>query len=372
MVRALRALGTPIDDTEEGTWTVEATGFGARAARIDVGNAGTVLRFVPPIAALANAAISFDGDEAVRRRPVSGLLRALRALGVDIDGGAAPFVVHGHGRVGGGGVEIDASASSQLVSALLLAGARYDQGVEIRHVGDRPVPNAPHLAMTAAMLAARGVQVSSAPTHWSVAPGTIKAVDTTIEPDLSSAAPFAAAAVVTAGEVRIHDWPATSSQPGAMLPALLEQFGAATSLDADGLTVRGADTITGADLDLRDAGELTPVLAAIASVATTPSRLVGIAYLRGHETDRLAALVHELTGLGAQVRELDDGLEIVPKPLRGSIFSTYDDHRMAMAAAVIGLVVPDLKVANVETTAKTLPGFVQLWTAAIESQGAPR
>jgi 3-phosphoshikimate 1-carboxyvinyltransferase len=375
MVAALRALGATIDDSDDETWTVDGQTFASSPAHVDVGNAGTVLRFVPPLAALTHAAVSFDGDEAVRRRPVGPLLVALRDLGVDIEDGARgglPFVVHGAGGARGGRVTIDASSSSQLVSALLLAGASYERGADIHHTGERPVPNAPHLAMTTAMLSARGVRVAAAPTHWSVLPGAICAADESIDPDLSSAAPFLAAAVVTAGEVTVRDWPTASTQPGALLPGLLEQFGASTSLGERGLTVRGGDTITGADLDLRDAGELTPVLAAIATLASSPSRLVGIDYLRGHETDRIAALARELTALGADVRELDDGLEIFPKRLRGNIFSTYDDHRMAMAAAVIGLVVTDLKVENVETTAKTLPGFADLWTAAINGQGATR
>jgi 3-phosphoshikimate 1-carboxyvinyltransferase len=255
---------------------------------------------------------------------------------------------------------------------LLLAGARYDEGVEVRHVGERAVPNAPHLAMTAAMLAERGVAVTAEGRRWVVRPGPVASGDYAIEPDLSSAAPFLAAAVVTGGEVRLRDWPTTSTQPGARLPELLERFGATTAVDADGLVLRGGGTVTGADLDLRDAGELTPVLAAVAAVAGSPSRFTGIDYLRGHETDRLAALARELTALGADVRELDDGLEIVPKPLHGNVFSTYDDHRMAMAAAVIGLVVPDLKVENIATTAKTMPDFATRWLAAVDGRGATR
>jgi 3-phosphoshikimate 1-carboxyvinyltransferase len=375
MTSALRTLGASIDDRNDETWTVEGRPFADTAGKIDVGNAGTVLRFLPPVAALSAGTISFDGDVAARRRPVGPLLAALREVGVDIDDGdrgRLPFAVRGAGGVRGGGVTLDASSSSQLVSALLLAGARYRDGVDVRHVGDRPVPNAPHLAMTVAMLGERGVEVSAESSRWTVSPGPVNPVDRTIEPDLSSAAPFAAAAVVTGGEVRVRDWPNRSTQPGAMLPALLERFGATTSIDADGLVVRGGPSITGADVDLRDAGELTPVLAAVAVVATSPSRLVGIDYLRGHETDRLAALARELSALGADVRELPDGLAIVPKPLRGSVFSTYDDHRLAMAAAVVGLGVSGIRVENMATTAKTFPGFATLWAAAVDAQGATR
>jgi 3-phosphoshikimate 1-carboxyvinyltransferase len=375
MVAALRSLGSSIDDTDDAIWTVDGRPLASSPAHVEVGNAGTVLRFVPAVAALTTATISMDGDEAIRRRPVAPLLTALRALGADIDDGGRgglPFVVHGQGAMAGGSVTIDASSSSQLVSALLLTGARFDRGVEVRHVGDRAVPNAPHVAMTVEMVRVRGVSVTADATHWSVAPGPIAALDETIEPDLSSAAPFVAAAVVTGGRVRILDWPIVSTQPGWMLPALLERFGATTSLDADGLVVRGGGTVTGAELDLRDCGELTPVLAAIAAVASSPSRLLGIDYLRGHETNRIAALARELTLLGAEVRELDDGLEIHPKPLRANVFSTYDDHRMAMAGAVLGLVVDGLRIENVETAAKTLPGFTAMWTDAVSGQGVTR
>jgi 3-phosphoshikimate 1-carboxyvinyltransferase len=375
MATALRALGAGIDDTDDAAWTVDGGEFTDQAAHVDVGNAGTVLRFVPAAAALARAPVGIDGDDAVRRRPVGPLLLALRSLGAEIDDGgrgAAPFTVNGHGAVMGGSVEFDASSSSQLVSALLLSAPRYDSGVAIRHVGERAVPNAPHLAMTIAMLRARGIDATAAADTWRVRPGPISPHDEIIEPDLSSAAPFLAAAVVTAGEVRIRDWPAGSTQPGALLPELLTSFGASAAVDHDGLLIRGSGTITGADLDLRDAGELTPVLAAIAAVASSPSRLSGIDYLRGHETDRLAALATELTGLGAEVREFDDGLEIIPKPLRGAVFSTYDDHRMAMAAAVLGLVVDGVRVENIATTAKTLPDFVELWQDAVNGTGVTR
>jgi 3-phosphoshikimate 1-carboxyvinyltransferase len=373
MVDALRAIGAAIDTTDELFWSVDGGRFSAEAMDVDVRAAGTVLRFTPPVAAHATAPIRFDGTDAIRRRPVTPLLAALRELGVRIEEsptGGLPFVVSGGGGASGGRVSLDASTSSQLVSALLLAGATFTHGVDVTHVGSRAVPNAPHLAMTVEMLRARGASVAVTPERWVVEPAALRAIDEPIEPDLSSAAPFLAAAVVTAGAVTVPDWPTQSTQPGALLPGLLEQFGAAASTDEAGLTVRGTGTIRGVDLDLRDAGELTPVLAALAALADSPSRLRGIDYLRGHETDRLAALARELSELGAEVRELDDGLEIRPRPLRGAVFSTYDDHRMAMAAAVVGLAVDDVRVENIETTAKTLPEFAALWTGAVSGAGA--
>jgi 3-phosphoshikimate 1-carboxyvinyltransferase len=365
MIKALRALGIAVDDSDDARWVIEGRSFTRTPAQIDVGNAGTVLRFVPPIAALAHAAVDFDGDEAVRRRPVSPLLSALRALGVVIDDegrGSAPFTVRGTGHVEGGRVAIDASSSSQLISALLLAGPSYGAGIEVRHIGSRPVPNAPHLAMTVAMLGRRGASVDLGDDLWRVAPGRLTPVEEMIEPDLSSAAPFLAAAAVTNGRVAIPDWPEHSTQPGAMLPELLGRFGAISRLDSRGLVVVGPDRLKGADLDLRQAGELTPVIAAVAALADTASRLTGIDYLRGHETDRLAALTKELNGLGAEVEELDDGLAISPGLMHAGTFKTYDDHRLAMAAAVIGLVVPGVVLDDVRTTSKTFPGFAQAWS----------
>ncbi|HVT65123.1 MAG TPA: 3-phosphoshikimate 1-carboxyvinyltransferase [Mycobacteriales bacterium] len=365
MVEALRSLGIGIDDSDDARWTVEGRTFTRTAASIDVGNAGTVLRFVPPVAALTHASIEFDGDEAIRRRPVSPLLAALRSVGVTVEDegrGAAPFTVRGNGHVDGGRVAVDASSSSQLISALLLSGPAYGAGIEVRHVGARPVPNAPHLAMTVAMLGRRGANVELGDDLWRVAPGKLMPILETIEPDLSSAAPFLAAAAVTAGRVAIPDWPEHSTQPGAMLPELLGQFGAISRLDERGLVVVGPDHLNGADLDLRQAGELTPVIAAIAALADSPSRLIGIDYLRGHETDRLAALTHELNSLGAEVEELEDGLAITPGVLHAGTFKTYDDHRLAMAGAVMGLVVPGVVLDDVTTTAKTFPGFAEAWS----------
>lgn len=371
MIAALRSLGIAIDDADDSQWTVEGRSFTDTPATIDVGNAGTVLRFVPPVAALTHAAIGFDGDEAVRRRPVSPLLSALRALGVAVEDegrGAAPFTIRGAGHVSGGRVAIDASASSQLVSALLLAGPSYGAGIEVRHIGSRPVPNAPHLAMTVAMLARRGAGVELGDDLWRVAPTRLTPIAEVIEPDLSSAAPFLAAAAVTNGRVAIPDWPEHSTQPGALLPELLGRFGVISRLDSRGLVVVGPERLNGADVDLRQAGELTPVVAAIAALADSTSRLTGIDYLRGHETDRLAALTKELNGLGADVEELDDGLAISPGLLHAGSFKTYDDHRMAMAAAVVGLVVPGVVLDDVRTTSKTFPGFAEAWSQMAEPE----
>lgn len=364
MVDALRALGCEIRSDVPGSLRVLPSSLRG-PARVDCGLAGTVMRFVPPVAALAAGEVGFDGDARARERPMSEMLGALRALGADLDAptGRLPFTVNGHGALPGGTVLLDASASSQFVSALLLAGARYDRGVDVRHTGTA-VPSAPHIAMTVQMLRQRGVGVDdSEPDRWVVSPGPVGAVTTVVEPDLSSAAPFVAAALARGGSVTVPGWPASSSQPGDQLRWILPLFGATADLGPDGLTVRASGELRGVDLDLHDVGELTPVLAVLCALAGEPSHLRGIAHLRGHETDRLAALAGELGALGAVVRETADGLHIRPGPLHGGTFHTHDDHRLAQAAAVLGLVVPGVEIDDVTTTDKTYPGFAEAWMA---------
>ena len=371
MTGALRALGTRVDDRGD-DWAV-TPGPLRGPASVDCGLAGNVMRFVPPVAVLADGDVEFDGDPYARERPMGPILDALRTLGgtIDDDGRQSlPFTVRGHGTMPGGTVEIDASSSSQFVSALLLAAARYESGVTLHHVG-KPVPSQPHIEMTVAMLRERGVEVDDTePNTWRVTPGPVKAVDVEVEPDLSNAAPFLAAGLVTAGRVRILGWPDSTTQPGDRLREIFALMGAHVRLDSEGLTLRGPESIAGVDLDLHDVGELTPVVAAVAALAGEPSYLRGIAHIRHHETDRLAALATELQALGSDVRETEDALEIRPRPLLGAPFRTYADHRMAHAAAVLGLVVPGVHVENVETTRKTLPDFVGMWTSMLDREAA--
>jgi 3-phosphoshikimate 1-carboxyvinyltransferase len=371
MAGALRAMGTGVQDGPDGSWLVTPAALRGPAA-VDCGLAGTVMRFVPPAGALADGPVTFDGDERARERPMGRLIHALRGLGADIeDDGrdALPFTVAGRGSLPGGKVVIDASASSQFVSALLLSGARFDEGVIVLHDG-KPVPSLPHIDMTIAMLRQAGVAVEdSEPNTWRVLPGPIAGLDTAIEPDLSNAAPFLAAALVTGGRVSVPGWPAATTQAGDALRGLLEQLGAAVTLDAAGLTVAAGTGLTGLDADLRDVGELTPVLAALCALGSGPSRLRGIAHLRGHETDRLAALARELTALGGDVTETGDGLAIRPRPLHGGVFGTYHDHRMAQAGALLGLAVDGIEVENVATTTKTLPDFPGMWARLLGADG---
>jgi len=376
MGKALMSLGIDVEglDVDGPLHVAPRTLHGP--AHVDCGLAGTVMRFVPPVASLAKGDVRLDGDPRARVRPMNAVIQALEDLGVDIDDDARrtlPFTVKGTGSVRGGSVDIDASASSQFVSALLLSGPRFDEGIRVRHRGTA-IPSMPHVDMSVAMLVEHGVVVdvdAVDPTSatWTVHPGTIRALDRVVEPDLSNAAAFLAAAIVTGGVVTVPGWPASTSQPGDSLRDLFAQMGAVTDLGDEGLTVRGGATIEGIDADLHDVGELTPVLAAVCAVAASPSRLRGIAHLRGHETDRLDALAREITALGGDVRQTDDGLTIVPRPMHGGRFETYDDHRMATAGAVLGLVVAGVEVVDVATTAKTLPDFVPMWDAMLG--GAP-
>jgi 3-phosphoshikimate 1-carboxyvinyltransferase len=366
MAAALEALGTTITD-RDGDWHV-VPGPWDRDAAVDCGLAGTVMRFVPPVAGLARGDVAFDGDPHMRLRPVGPMLAALAALGVRIDDegrGALPFVVRGTGSVRGGTVTIDASASSQFVSALLLAGACFDEGVDVRHVG-KPVPSLPHIEMTVAALRTHGVEVDDTDANrWTVAPGPVRAADHEIEPDLSNAAPFLALAAATGGRVTVRDWPSSTTQPGDALREVLTLMGCDVRRDDEGLTVVGPERLDGVDLDLHDVGELTPAIAALCALAGGPSHLRGIAHIRGHETDRLAALAAELGALGADVTEHDDGLSIRPAALHGGVFHTYADHRMAHAGVILGTSVDGVLVEDVATTSKTFPDFARAWEALV-------
>jgi 3-phosphoshikimate 1-carboxyvinyltransferase len=368
MADALRALGVDITD-DGGDWVVAPGDL--HGAHVDTGLAGTVMRFVPPVAALADGPVTFDGDAYARERPMWTLLDGLRQAGVEVDDGGRgrlPFTVHGRGAVPGGPVHIDASASSQFVSGLLLAGAHYDKGIEIAHTGGSQVPSQPHIDMTLAVLRDAGVGAESVgPGVWRVAPGRVAPGTRVIEPDLSNAAPFLAAAMVTGGAVRVPGWPSTTTQAGDALRSLLAQMGADVSLDEHGLTVSGQGRLSGIDADLHEVGELTPVLAALAALADSPSSLRGIGHLRGHETDRLAALCTELTRLGGDVAERADGLTITPRQLHGGTWHAYADHRMATAGAVLGLVVDGVEIDDITCTTKTLPDFPGMWSALLDS-----
>lgn len=366
MIGALQTLGLRVAATGDGLTVSGALAPGPNA-RVDCGLAGTVLRFVPPLAALSTATVTFDGDEQARTRPIAPLLAAMRTLGIDVDGDGLPFAVRGSGSVTGGTVAIDASASSQFVSGLLLAGGSFTDGLTVLHTGST-LPSAPHIAMTVAMLRQAGVDVDDATANrWRVRPATPLARRWDIEPDLSNAVPFLAAAVVCGGAVRITGWPAATIQPADAILAILGKLNTVVTQTDGYLEVRGSGSYDGFAVDLRDVGELTPAVAALAALAApgSVSQLTGIAHLRGHETDRLAALSAEINRLGGDCAETADGLVITAIPLRPGVWRAYADHRMAMAGAIVGLRFAGVQVDDIATTAKTLPEFPRLWAGML-------
>lgn len=372
MIGALSALGVAIEKDAQALMVTP--GLISGSTEIDCGLAGTVMRFVPPIATLATGSIRFDGDPHARVRPMKQIIDSLRTLGAEINDdsrGTLPFILHAKGFLPGGEVQLDASSSSQFVSALLLAGSRFDQGIKIIHSGGQ-LPSIPHIEMTVETLNHAGIPVevkieSNSQASWTIDPGVPQGFNVTVEPDLSNAAAFVAAALVAGGSVTVENWPVETTQAGDALKNLVPALGGNVTRVGSDLTFSGTGQISGIDVDLHDVGELTPVIAALCALADSPSQLRGIAHLRGHETDRLAALTKEINNLGGDVKETEDGLLIKPAKLHGGTFATYDDHRMAMAAAVLGLRVPDLVVENIQTTSKTLPEFANLWQKMVNS-----
>ena len=371
MVKGLQSLGCKIEQvkTDQGFDYQVIPSKLTGPTQIDVGNAGTVMRFLPPIAALATGLIHFDGDERSHQRPIGPVLSALEQLGVSVEHNnkyKLPITINGAGKIKGGTVEIDASASSQFVSALLLVAPATQEGITIKNIGPSQ-PSAPHIEMTIQMLEKFGATVQRTASSWSVKPCQLIGQDLVIEPDLSNAAPFMAAAMICGGSVQVSDWPLSTTQPGDQLRSIFTKMGAKVELNASGLTITGSGKIDGIDIDLGDVGELTPSIAAVASLATTPSTLRGISHLRLHETDRLSALATEINNLGGSVIEGPGDLIIKPgKMIASQIFRSYEDHRMATAGAIIGLAVEGVIVENIETTRKTLSDFPGMWQGMLD------
>ncbi|BAX99002.1 3-phosphoshikimate 1-carboxyvinyltransferase [Mycobacteroides stephanolepidis] len=370
MIGALRALGFVV--TGDGTDLTISPGTGdGDTSRVDCGLAGTVLRFLPPVAAFRHAPTIFDGDDQARARPIAPLLDALRAIGVGIDGQHLPFTVAGAGQVRGGQVGVDASGSSQFVSGLLLSGAAFAEGLTAVNTAD-VLPSGPHVVMTVTMLREAGIAVDdSIPGRWHIDPQPIPAHHWAIEPDLSNALAFVAPALATGGSVRISGWPRESTQPARQIEDVVRQFAQTVSLTDSHLEVIGQTGYRGVDLDLGEVGELTPTVAALAALAApgSVSTLRGIAHLRGHETDRLKALAHEINALGGQCEETAGGLRIVATDLHGGVWGSYADHRMATAGALVGLKVPGVSVDDIATTGKTLPDFPGMWADMLAQSG---
>ena len=375
MVAGLKALGIGIEEAtvvvdgiEELQWIVTPAPMHGGVG-VDVGNAGTVMRFLPPLAGLATGEVNFDGDPRSYERPLGPVIKALEELGVSIDHEdrySLPLKLHGTGKISGGEITIDASESSQFLSALLLVAPSFTNGITVKHKGGS-LPSMPHIEMTVEMLRQFGASVEVDPVSqtWIVKPGALHGLDLVIEPDLSNASPFLSVAMVCGGRVAIADWPMKTTQPGDQLRTILADMGAQFSFGDNGLTIIGTGKIHGIDVDLHDVGELTPSIAALCALADSPSHLRGIGHLRKHETDRLAALTREINALGGNVVEEETALHITPAPLHAGVFHTYDDHRLATAGAVLGLVIEGIEVENIATTRKTLPDFPGLWSSLL-------
>lgn len=364
MATALQKMGIGVETSGN---EVHVAPGPLHGAEIECGLAGTVMRFIPPVAALANGPVTIDGDNAAYQRPLKTMLDALRELGVEVDGDSLPATITSQGVPDGGEITIDASDSSQFVSGLLLSAAKFKNGLTVRHEGG-PLPSLPHIEMTVGMLRAAGVNIDSAEQSWTVHPGPIKGGTWDIEPDLTNATPFLAAAAITGGRVTIKDYPANTKQPGDRFRHILVDMGATINQEPSFCTAVGNDdgTLHGIDIDMSDIGELVPTVAALAALADSPTRIRGVAHLRGHETDRLRALATELNALGGDVTEEDDGLTINPQPLSGGEWHVHGDHRMVTAGALLGLRVPGIVIDDPAAAEKTLPGFDRMWETLLD------
>lgn len=366
LARGLRTMGCHVSSVDDEQWLLRPRPL-AGPVHVDVEGSGTAMRFLPPVAGLADGPVSFDGSDVLRTAALGPQLDAMRELGIAVstESGGLPLTVQGIGRVPGGDVVLDASASSQMVSGLLLAGPDFDHGLVLRHDGP-PLSTAPHVELTVAMLRAAGAGIDdTTPNVWEVEPGRLFGRAWTIEPDLVATAPFLAAALVTGGQVTVPGWPTRTAQPGSALLGVLTEFGAHCAQSTEGLTVRGGGVLHGVDADVCRLGELVPVLTALAALADGPSYLRGIA---PGARDLVSGLVAAIGPLGGAVTEVADGVRITPGRLSGGAFDTRADHRLAHAGAVLGLAVPGVVLSDVSCTAKSLPDFPGLWRRML---GAP-
>ena len=353
---------------------------------IDCGLAGTVMRFVPPLALALGTSLTFTGDQAALARPMEPLTDALEALGARFEWhgqrGHLPFTIHGAGLNPQEHlqVQVDGSKSSQFVSALLYLGAALQLGraQSLTVSAKQPLVSVPHLQMSVASLRQCGVQVQAPEDYraeqlsWCVS-GRPRGGRSVIEPDLSNAGPFIAAPLVSAagGQVRILHWPTHTTQVGANWVEILKLFGAQVQLD-QGTLLSSSGALRGIERDASAEGELVPTMAALALVAASqgqPSKIWGIGHLRGHETDRLAAIAAQARKLGGNVDEGQDYLVFHPCTLHPAHLEAYADHRMATFAAIMGLNLPGISLDDVDATAKTMPTFTQLWDAMLKSAG---
>jgi 3-phosphoshikimate 1-carboxyvinyltransferase len=353
MLGAIAALGASVD-ADPAAARVTVTGADLRAggpdAAVDARQSGTTARFVLPVAAARPGRTVVDGAAQLRDRPFGPVLDALRDLGAEVAAdGFLPATVRGPMR--GGPVQVSGHISSQFLSGLLLAGPLMTDGLSVELTS--PLVSAPYVEMTKAVMASFGVAVDG----LRVAPGSYRATDYAVEPDASAASYLLGAAAVAGGTVTVRGLGSASLQGDVRFAQVLAGMGARVSHTTDSLTVTVEDTLSGVDVDMADISDTAQTLAAVAVFADSPTRVRGIGFIRRKETDRLAAIVTELRRAGIDATEDDDGFTVHPGQPRATRFATYDDHRMAMSLALLGLRVPGIEIADPGCVTKTYPGF---------------
>ncbi|MFC0506412.1 3-phosphoshikimate 1-carboxyvinyltransferase [Micromonospora costi] len=356
MLGAVRALGAVVV-VDEASSTVTVTGADPRASAgaptIDARSSGTTSRFILPAAALSPHRSAIDGTTQLRARPFGPVIEALRHLGATVEElgrpGFLPVAVAGPIR--GGHVQLSGHLSSQFLSGLLMAGPLMRDGLDVELTS--PLVSVPYLRMTVAVMAAFGVDADG----LSVRPGSYRPTDYAIEPDASAASYFLAAAAITGGRITVEGLGTASLQGDVAFADVLERMGARVERAPNRLTVIGTGALHGIDVDMADISDTAQTLAAVAVFADTPTRIRGIGFIRGKETNRIAAVVTELRRAGIDATEHDDGFTVRPGAPTPTRFVTYDDHRMAMSLSLLGLRTPGIEIAEPGCVAKTYPGF---------------
>ncbi|MDI6778767.1 MAG: 3-phosphoshikimate 1-carboxyvinyltransferase [Bacteroidota bacterium] len=361
MIEALRKFGIVIEEMEI-ELVVHGKGgkMNSPETEIYVGNAGTTMRFLVGFAALANGVTVLTGDNRMNERPISGLTKALNQLGVDIESnnGYPPLNIYG-GKIKGGAINIEANVSSQFISSVLMIAPYAESDITLKLTGK--VYSKPYIEMTLDVMRAFDVEVEQADNVYFVrSEHRYKPCNYTIENDASSASYFFGAAATTGGKIKVANLSSNSKQADIKFLDVLKKMGCEVISEPDGITVIG-NKLIGVDVDMSDMPDVVPTLAVVAVFAEGKTTIRNVAHLRYKESDRLNALATELRKLGAQVIELDDGLEITSGKLSGSEIETYNDHRIAMSFAIAGLRVPNISILNPACVKKSFPDFWEEW-----------
>ena len=363
MIDGLRSLGLKIK-AEDGGQTLHVAGcdgeIPANEANIHVGNSGTTIRFLTALATLGRGSFQLDGIERMRERPIGDLADALNQLGADVKclspEHCPPVSIQANG-LRGGVVSIRGDISSQYLSGLLMAAPCAEQGVEIKVQGT--LVSVPYVTMTLAVMKAFGVEVNTTSDYRTFKVdhrSSYEAIEYAVEPDASAASYFWAAAAIAGGRVKVEGLSRDSLQGDVLFVECLEQMGCKTTWQSDGITVEGG-ALKGIDVDMNGISDTVQTLAVTALFAEGPTRIRNVGHIRHKETDRIGDLATELRKLGAEVNELEDGLEVAPSEHTSATIDTYNDHRMAMSFAVAGLRIPGIVIRDPGCTAKTYPNF---------------